>query len=136
MTLVFEISNLIGSVMYASSRLSPSFYRKIGLSLLHLVPEILGSKVGQIFTILYYLTVLNILYQFTHCFSILLTTPFSLILDFLTPHFYKMLDPIGCNFFIMCWTWLPKIGWSTLPKGYETITHHIDFSYFLRSGML
>ncbi len=48
----FRIFNLIGSLfLYLNTiRLTPSFCRKkIGLSLPHLVPEILGPKVGLIF---------------------------------------------------------------------------------------
>ncbi len=50
MTPVFGIFNPIGSLFYTSSRSDwpPFSAEKIGLSLSHLVPEILGPKFGQI----------------------------------------------------------------------------------------
>ncbi len=54
---------------------------KNGLSLSHLVPEILGPKVGQIFTKMY-LSVLSILYQFSPWFSIQLIPFFTDIRSF------------------------------------------------------
>ncbi len=49
MTPVFEIFNPIGFLFYDSSRShSHTFCIKIDLSLLHLVQEILGHKVGLI----------------------------------------------------------------------------------------
>ncbi len=51
MTAVLEIfNNPIGSLfIHQHNRVDPSFCRKIGLSLSHLVPEILGPKVGLMF---------------------------------------------------------------------------------------
>ncbi len=48
---IFEIFYLIGPLLYASSQSDwpPLSTEKIGLSLSHLVPEILGPKVGLIF---------------------------------------------------------------------------------------
>ncbi len=50
-TPVFEIFNPIRSLFYTSSRPNwpPLFAEKIGLTQLHLVPEILGPKLGLIF---------------------------------------------------------------------------------------
>ncbi len=99
MTPVFEIFDLIGSIFYTSTQSDwpPFSAEKIGLSLSHLVPEILGPKIGGIFSKMYYLTDLK------HFVSISLHfrsnwPPFPLILNFLTPHFYKSLDPIGSIF--------------------------------------
>ncbi len=67
----------------------PLSAEKIGLS--HLVPEILGPKVGVIFQ-------QNVLFK---RFSLHFRSnwpPFPLILIFLTPHFCKSLDPIGAIF--------------------------------------
>ncbi len=48
---VFGIINPIGSIFYTSTQSDwpPFSAEKIGLSLSHLVPEILGAKVGVIF---------------------------------------------------------------------------------------
>ncbi len=59
MAQVFWIFNLIGSPYFMPQHnpIDPLFLQtKIGLSLSHLVPEILGPKVGIIFTKMYYLT--------------------------------------------------------------------------------
>ncbi len=79
--------------------LTPSFCINISLSLSHLIQEILGPKIGLFFH-------QNVLFDRfkTFCIKFLLDfqinwPPFSLILDFLTPHLYKTLDPIGPNFF-------------------------------------
>ncbi len=56
----FKIFNLIGSLFYTSTQSdwSSISVEKIGLSLdlSQLVPDILGPKVGLIFTKMYYLT--------------------------------------------------------------------------------
>ncbi len=51
MTAIFEIFNPIGSISYVSTRsvLALFLHRKIGFSLLYLVPEIRGPKLGKIF---------------------------------------------------------------------------------------
>ncbi len=51
MTHVFEIFNPIGSIFYTATQSDcpPCSAEKIGLSLSHLVPEILVPKVGVIF---------------------------------------------------------------------------------------
>ncbi len=50
MTPVFQIFDPIGSILYLNTiRLTPFSAEKISLSLSHLVPEILGPKVGIIF---------------------------------------------------------------------------------------
>ncbi len=68
--------------------------KKIGLSLSHLVPEILGPKVGLVFH-------KNVLFNRfkTFCINFLIEfwsnwRPFSLILNLLSPYFHKTLDPI------------------------------------------
>ncbi len=64
-------SNWIPILYPNTIQLIPSFCRKNGLSLLHLVPEILGPKVGLIFfTKMYYLT------DFKHFVSILFSPSF------------------------------------------------------------
>ncbi len=90
--------------------LTPSFCRKKnGLSLSHLVPEILGPTVSLIFHqnnvlfISFYAFCSNLLLDFRSNW-----TPFSLILDLLTPRFYKNLHPIGSKF------------WSCAEPGYQT----------------
>ncbi len=53
----FSICNLIGSLLYSVNPIDLLFLQtKINLSLSHLVPEILGLKVGLIFHQMYYLT--------------------------------------------------------------------------------
>ncbi len=56
--LVFVIFNLNGSLFYTltPSKWPPLSAEKLCLSLSHLVPEILGPKVGPIITKMYYLT--------------------------------------------------------------------------------
>ncbi len=51
MTIVLGIFNLLGSLLYTSTQsdFPPLSAEKIGLSLSHLVPEILGLTFGQIF---------------------------------------------------------------------------------------
>ncbi len=74
--LVFENFDPIGFLFYASSRsdVPPLSVEIIGLSLLHLVPEILGPKVGLIFHQNVLLKqFLSILYKFSPYFSIQLT---------------------------------------------------------------
>ncbi len=88
--------------------LTPSFCKKIGLSLSHFVSEILGPKVGLNF----HQNVLFNRFFLAFCIKFLLNfrtnwLPFSLILDLLTPHFNKNLDLIGSNFFVVCRTRLP-----------------------------
>ncbi len=58
MTPVIFIFNPIGSLFYTSTQSDVSA-EKIGLSLSHLVPEILGPKVGLIF----HQQILSILYK-------------------------------------------------------------------------
>ncbi len=78
-TPVFEIFYLIGSLfMHHHDLIDPLFLlKKIGLSLTHLIPEILGHKFGLIFyqNVLFN-SFLSILYQFSPRFSIQLTTFF------------------------------------------------------------
>ncbi len=76
MTPVFEIFNLIGSLFYGSSRLTPLSAENFGSSLSHLVLEILGPTFFKDFCI-------NYLLDFR---------------SFLTPYVYKTLHPIGSNF--------------------------------------
>ncbi len=87
MTPVFEIFNSIGSLFHASSQSHwpPLSAEKNGLSLLHLVPEILGPK----FDLIFHQTVsINFLFDFRYKWA-----PFTLILDL-----FDTLDPIGSNF--------------------------------------
>ncbi len=86
MPLVLGIFISIGSLFYTSTHSDwpPLSAEKIGLSLSHLVPEILGSKVCLFF----HQNVL--LFQFLSWFSIQLT-PFSLILDLFDNSFSRNL---------------------------------------------
>ncbi len=78
---IFEIFHLNRSLFYTSSRADcpPLSADKNGLSLSHLVSEILGPKIGLILHISYYLTVF--LHQFSPLFSNPLT-PFFIDLRF------------------------------------------------------
>ncbi len=86
--------------IYATSRSDwppLSVERKNDLSLLHLVPEIFGLQFGLMFH-------QNVLFNSFKAFRINFLLdfqpngpPFTFILDLLTPHFYKSLDPIGSN---------------------------------------
>ncbi len=99
-TPVFGIFHLIGSLFYTPTQFDWPLLsaEKIGLSLSHIVPEILGLKVGLIFPKMYYLT------DFKHFISIffLIFNPidplFHWFYIFLTPHFHKTLDLNGSNF--------------------------------------
>ncbi len=93
MTPVFEIVKLIGSLFYTTtpSNWPPLSAEKISLSLSHLVPEILGPKVGLIVH-------QNVLFNgfSTFCINFLLDfqsnwPPFSLILDLFDPSFSQNL---------------------------------------------
>ncbi len=73
---------------------------RFGLSLSRLVPEILGPTIAVIF----YQNVLFNRFTYKHFISIftwisIRLTFFSLVLDLLTPHFYKTLDPVGYIFY-------------------------------------
>ncbi len=70
MTPVLGIFNPIGYFIPQHDPIDPLFCRKIGLSLSHLVPEILRLKLVYYFTKMYYLT------DFKHFVSI-----FSLTFD-------------------------------------------------------
>ncbi len=89
--------------------IDPLFLQKISLSLSHLLPEILGPKIGLIFH-------QNVLFNRFKVFYInflLISDPidphFHLFLIFLTNHFHKTLDPIGSKKKIACWTQVPNI---------------------------
>ncbi len=93
--------------------LTSSFCRKnqfvfLTLSLSHLVPEILGPKVDLLFH-------QNVLFNSfkAFCINFLLDLqsnwlPFSLILDLLDPSFLQNSRSDWVQFFIVCWTHLPR----------------------------
>ncbi len=88
-----------------------SFCRKIGLSLSHLVPEIIWPNIDLSFH--QNLSFDNFeafcskfVLHFRSCWP-----PFSLFLYLVTPLFYKTLDPIGS--IIACWTPILQMWWST-----------------------
>ncbi len=92
--------------------LTPTFCRKFGLSLSHLVPEILGPLSWSNFSPqMYYLTV------FKHSVSIysFIIDLFSLILDLFDPSFLQNQRSDWVQFLITCWIRLPKTWWSTPP---------------------
>ncbi len=75
--------------------------KKIGLSLLHLVPEMLGPKMDLIF------------HQNVFCIKFLLDfrsnwPPFSLMIDLSDPSFVQNRRSDWTQFVIACWAWLPK----------------------------
>ncbi len=75
-------SNWVHILCLNSIWLTLFLQKTIGLSLSHLVPEILGPKVGLMF----YQTVLfNILHKFSLCHFRSILPPFSLILDLFDP---------------------------------------------------
>ncbi len=94
MPLIFGIFNLIRSLFYTSTQsdLLHLSAEKIGLSVSHIVPEILGPKFGLIFH-------QNVLFnRFKHFASIFNYTlfnpidlPFSFILDLFDPSFLQNL---------------------------------------------
>ncbi len=116
-TPLLGIFNLIGSLCCASSwsdwpPLKSLSAEKIGLSLSHLVPEILGPKVALIFyqNVLFSIF-LSILYQFSPWFSIQFNWPvFGWSFIFLTPHFSKTLDIIGSNILLYAEPGYRKFG--------------------------
>ncbi len=71
---------------------------KIGLSLSHLVPEILGPKVGVFFTKMYYSTDFKHFVSIFPSFSIQLT-PFSINFKFLAPSVLQKLRSNWVQFF-------------------------------------
>ncbi len=95
LTLAAALFDPIGSLLYASwSDWPPLSAEKNGLSLPHLVPEILGSKVGLIFHKMYYLTV------FKHFVSILCLIfnpidPFFIDLKIFWPSFLIRTVPLS-----------------------------------------
>ncbi len=113
MTPVFIIFDLIGSLFYASSQSDwhPLSAEKSSLSLLHLVPEILGPKVVLISTKMFCLTVfkhfdINFLLDFRSSWP-----PFPWILDLFDSSCLQNLISDWDQFLITCWTQLPKIWW-------------------------
>ncbi len=107
--------------------LKPSFCRnKIGLSLSHLVPEILGPKVSLIFHLnVFFLQIFSILCQFTLNFRSN-WPPFSLILNLFDPSFSQNLRSDWVQIFFTCWTRVPNIWWSTPSPRYKAYcsSHH------------
>ncbi len=135
MTPVFEIFDPIGSIFYTSTQSNwPHFSaEKIGLSLSHLVPEILGPKVGVIFH-------QNVLFNrfFKHFISIfpsfsIQLTPFSINLKVFVPSFLQKFRSDWVHFFCVCCTRVPKIWWSTPPPG---VSHLVDVSHLLVVSVL
>ncbi len=93
--------NPIGCLFYTSTQSDwPRFCRKKGLSLSHLIPEILGLKVGLIFhKNVFFKRFLSILYLFS--FNFRSNWPlFSLILKLFDPSFSQKLISEGSNFFL------------------------------------
>ncbi len=95
-------SNRVSILCLITIWLTPSFYRKIVFSLSHLVSEILGPNVGQIF---HQNVLFNSFYVF--CITFLLDfrsiwPRFSLILD--RASFLQNLRSDGFQFFITCQT--------------------------------
>ncbi len=110
-------------ILYPNTiQLTPSFCRKIGLSLSHLVPEILGPKFGLIF---HQNVSVNRFEAF--CINFLLdfqsNWPFSLILDLFDPSFSQNLRSDWVQNVFACWTWLLKIWWSTPHQGCDSYQH-------------
>ncbi len=68
---------------------------------------------------LYFKYFVSILYLFS-----IQLTPFSFILDLLTPHFDEPLEPIGLNFLSLAEPRLLKIWWST-PLRYTSLFAHV-----------
>ncbi len=94
----------------------PLSAEKIGLSLSHLVPEILGPKFGIIF-------LQNLLFNrfYVFCINFLLyfrskLPPFSLILNLFDPHFHKTLYLIGSKLFLGAEPRYRKFDMSNLPS--------------------
>ncbi len=90
----------------------PLSAEKIGLSLSHLVPEIIWPKVGLIFH-------KNLLFDhFAPIFSFIfdLVDPLLQFLNLFDPSFLQNLRSCWVHFFIVCWTPLLKICWSATPR--------------------
>ncbi len=89
--------------------------KKICLSLSHLVLEILGPKIGQIF---HHNVLFNRYKAFCINFPIIfdpIDPHFSLILKLIDPSFSQSLRSDWVQFVFACWTWVQKIWWSTPP---------------------
>ncbi len=92
--------------------LTPSFCRKIGLSLSHLVPEIIWHKICIFFhKYLSFDTFEAICTHFPLDFRSY-WPPFSLLLDLFDPSFLQNLRSRWVHLFIVSWTSPPKIWWS------------------------
>ncbi len=114
----------ITTIWFTTSR---SFFlqKKIGLCLLHLVPEIYGPKVDLIFLIkMYYITVFK---HFVSIFSLNFLFTFSLILDCFDPLFLQNLRSDWVQFFNPA-TKYQKFG--EIPPG---VWHHIPHNHLLFS---